>query len=65
MESCVTLWRETGVKVLPGEYLSRPAAPELGGGDPGLKYIRAALVDTPENVRRGLTAIRDVIGGRC
>jgi len=65
VESCVTLWRETGVKVLPGEYLSRPAAPELGGGDPGLKYIRAALVDTPENVRRGLTAIRDVIGGRC
>ena len=63
-ESCVSLWRETGVKVLPGAYLSRPAAPELGGGDPGLKYIRAALVDTPDNVRRGLTAILDVIGGR-
>ncbi len=57
------LWRETGVKVLPGAYLSRPAAPELGGDDPGLGYIRAALVDTPDNVRRGLTAIRDVIGG--
>ena len=63
-ESCVSLWRKTGVKVLPGAYLSRPAAPQLGGGDPGLKYIRAALVDTPDNVRRGLTAIRDVIGGR-
>lgn len=62
-ETCVRLWREKGVKCLPGSYLSRPAAPELGGGDPGARYIRAALVDTPENVRIGLTAIRDVLTG--
>ena len=60
--SCVRLWREAGVKVLPGAYLSRPASPGAGDGDPGARYIRAALVDEIENVRRGLTAIRDVLG---
>ena len=63
-EACVRLWRETGVKTLPGAYLSRPAPPELGGGDPGKTYLRAALVDEAPKVRRGLEAIRDVIGGR-
>ncbi|MEM7267737.1 MAG: aminotransferase class I/II-fold pyridoxal phosphate-dependent enzyme [Pseudomonadota bacterium] len=61
VESCLKLWRETGVKVLPGAYLSRPDAE---GNDPGVRYIRAALVDTEDNVRTGLSAIRDVIGGR-
>lgn len=62
-DACVRLWREAGVKVLPGAYLSREAPAALGGGDPGARFIRAALVDEPENVRRGLTAIRDVLGG--
>jgi N-succinyldiaminopimelate aminotransferase len=63
VETTKQLWRDKGVKVLPGSYLSRVSEPELGGVDPGARYIRAALVDTPENVRTGLTAIRDVILG--
>ncbi|MEL7465731.1 MAG: aminotransferase class I/II-fold pyridoxal phosphate-dependent enzyme [Pseudomonadota bacterium] len=61
--SCVRLWREAGVKVLPGSYLSRPGSPGAGDGDPGAHYIRAALVDTKDNVKRGLEAIRDVLTG--
>jgi len=61
--STMRLWQEAGVKVLPGSYLSRPATAGAGTGDPGAEYIRAALVDTEENVRRGLMAIRDVVGG--
>ncbi|MEL6792550.1 MAG: aspartate aminotransferase, partial [Pseudomonadota bacterium] len=61
--SCVRLWKEAGVKVLPGSYLSRPASPGAGEGDPGARYIRAALVDTKDNVKRGLEAIRDVLTG--
>ncbi|MEO0359855.1 MAG: aminotransferase class I/II-fold pyridoxal phosphate-dependent enzyme, partial [Pseudomonadota bacterium] len=58
---CKRLWREAGVKVLPGSYLSRPASPGAGDGDPGARYIRAALVDEAANVRRGLESIRDAL----
>ncbi|MEX2519457.1 MAG: aminotransferase class I/II-fold pyridoxal phosphate-dependent enzyme [Paracoccaceae bacterium] len=59
--AAVRLWVEAGVKVLPGGYLSRPGS--VDGLDPGAGYIRAALVDEPGQVERGLTAIREVIGG--
>ncbi|MEM9097019.1 MAG: aminotransferase class I/II-fold pyridoxal phosphate-dependent enzyme [Pseudomonadota bacterium] len=55
------LWRRTGVKGLPGRYLSRDTAPELGGGNPGAGYIRLALVAPAEDVRRGLEQVRDVL----
>jgi N-succinyldiaminopimelate aminotransferase len=49
------LWRETGVRVLPGAYLGRatPASP-----NPGHDYIRVALVADAAEVERGLAAIR-------
>ncbi len=53
------LWTETGVKVLPGGYLGR----DSGAGNPGAGYIRVAMVAPTEDVRRGLTAIRDCIYG--
>jgi aspartate/methionine/tyrosine aminotransferase len=56
--AAVRLWRRTGVRVLPGAYLGRDA----GGGNPGQGYIRVALVAGVEDVRRGLLAIRDVLG---
>ncbi len=39
-EMTLKLWRETGVKVLPGAYLSRDTAT----GNPGAGYIRVAMV---------------------
>ncbi|MFN3260411.1 MAG: aminotransferase class I/II-fold pyridoxal phosphate-dependent enzyme [Pikeienuella sp.] len=59
--AALRLWREHGVRVLPGAYLSRPGS--LDGTDPGAGRIRAALVDEPERVERGLRAIRAVLGG--
>lgn len=53
------LWRETGVRVLPGGYLGR-ATPEAP--NPGDPYIRVALVAPLSEVERGLTAIRDLSG---
>ncbi len=55
----VKLWRETGVRVLPGAYLSRDA----GGQNPGTGYIRVALVAMPEETQRGLRLLRDCIYG--
>jgi len=57
-EMTVRLWREDGVKVLPGSYLSRDTDPRLGGGNPGAGYIRVALVAHKQDVARGLQAIR-------
>jgi aspartate/methionine/tyrosine aminotransferase len=56
--AAVRLWRETGVRVLPGAYLGR----DDGRGNPGTGYIRVALVAGAQDVRRGLGAIRDVLG---
>ena len=56
------IWREAGVRCLPGKYLSRPAPNRLGAsvsdGDPGFEYVRLALVAPAPDVRRGLEAVR-------
>jgi N-succinyldiaminopimelate aminotransferase len=55
--AALRLWRETGVRVLPGAYLSR----EVNGDNPGKGYIRAALVAPRDETRRGLTRLRDCL----
>jgi len=57
-EAAVKLWRETGVKVLPGGYLAQDVE---GVENPGKKYIRVALVAPKEETERGLLAIRDCL----
>lgn len=57
--AALKLWRETGVRVLPGGYLSRDA----GGQNPGKGYIRVALVASREETQSGLTMLRDCIYG--
>jgi N-succinyldiaminopimelate aminotransferase len=63
--AAVRLWREAGVRSLPGEYLSRPAPEWLAssgsGADPGSEYVRLALVAPAGDVRRGLEAVRAVL----
>ena len=52
--AALRLWRETGVRVLPGAYLSR----ETSGGNPGQAYIRVAMVAPIDEMTRGLTSLR-------
>ncbi len=56
-EAALKLWRETGVRVLPGSYLSQ----DVAGGNPGKNYIRVALVAPKDETTRGLEAIRDCL----
>jgi len=56
-QAALRLWRETGVRVLPGAYLSR----EVAGDNPGTGYIRVALVAPREETQRGLTMLRDCL----
>ena len=54
--ACRRLWREAGIKVLPGAYLS------VGGADsPGRPYIRVALVDAPAAVEQALAQIASIL----
>ncbi len=55
--AAVRLWQETGVRVLPGAYLSR----DVGGYNPGQGFIRVAMVAPTQEMQRGLTLIRDCL----
>lgn len=57
--AAVKLWRETGVRVLPGAYLSR----DVGGDNPGKGYIRVALVAPKDEMQRGLIKLCDCLYG--
>lgn len=53
--AAMKLWTETGVRVLPGAYLSRDVNEE----NPGKGFIRVAMVAPKEDMTRGLIQIRD------
>lgn len=57
--AALKLWRKTGVRVLPGAYLSRDA----GGQNPGTGYIRVALVAPKDEMQSGLIQLRDCLYG--
>jgi len=59
-EAALKLWRETGVRVLPGAYLSR----DVAGENPGAGYIRVALVAPKDETQRGLSLLRDCLYGQ-
>ena len=52
--AALRLWREAGVKVLPGAYLAR----SVGGETPGAGHIRVAMVAPIDEMRDGLTRLR-------
>ncbi len=55
--AALKLWCETGVRVLPGAYLSR----DVAGQNPGKDFIRVALVAPKDETQAGLTQLRDCL----
>jgi aspartate/methionine/tyrosine aminotransferase len=53
------LWREGGVRVLPGKYCARDQA---DGSNPGVDYIRVAMVHDKETTAEALHRIVAVLG---
>ncbi|MSP52264.1 MAG: aminotransferase class I/II-fold pyridoxal phosphate-dependent enzyme [Alphaproteobacteria bacterium] len=53
-KAALRLWRDGGVRVIPGGYLSRP----VDGENPGQRYIRVALVDDLEKTEAALGALQ-------
>ncbi len=58
--AALKLWRETGIRVLPGAYLAR----EVNGDNPGKGYVRVALVAPKDETRCGLVRLRDCLYGQ-
>lgn len=54
------LWRDAGVRVLPGAYFGKPGA---DGVNPAAPFIRAALVHDIETTRDAVTRIRNTLAG--
>jgi aspartate/methionine/tyrosine aminotransferase len=53
------LWREGGLRVIPGHYLAREGA---DGRNPGMGYIRVALVQDKETTAEALHRLVAVLG---
>ena len=53
-QAALKAWTETGVRVLPGAYLSQT----VDGANPGAGYIRVALVAPKDDMQRGLITLR-------
>ena len=55
----LALWREAGVRVVPGRYLAREQA---DGSNPGADYIRVAVVQNKAITAEGLHRLVAVLG---
>ena len=55
--AALRLWRDAGVRVIPGEYLAR----EADGYHPGAGYIRLALVHDKDTTAEALTRLANVL----
>jgi N-succinyldiaminopimelate aminotransferase len=58
-EVALKLWREAGLRVLPGGYAARTQA---DGANPGAKYIRIAMVADRETTAEALHRLVAVLG---
>ena len=58
-EASKRLWRDGGLRVIPGHYLARDGA---DGSNPGTNYIRVALVQDKETTAEALHRLVAVLG---
>ena len=57
--AALALWREAGLRVVPGRYLARE---QSDGSNPGANYIRVAMVQNKEITAEGLHRLVAVLG---
>ena len=60
LEFTKRLYKEYNVKVLPGEFLARENA---DGENPGIGFVRIALVENEEKTREVLTRVKECLNG--
>ena len=60
--TALKLWREVGVKVLPGAYMGREIVAGNPRTNPGFPFIRVALVNDLSTITAALVKIGSVLG---
>jgi N-succinyldiaminopimelate aminotransferase len=60
-ETALRLWREQGVKVLPGAYMGREIEPGKTQSNPGFSYVRVALVSDLSTIMTALERVNDFL----
>jgi aspartate/methionine/tyrosine aminotransferase len=61
-ETTLGLWRDEGVKVLPGAYMGREIEPGKTQSNPGFSFIRIALVRDLSTIITALERVRNFLG---
>ena len=61
-EAAARLWREQGVKVLPGAYMGREIEPGKTQSNPGFSYVRVALVSDLSTIMTALERVNEFLG---
>ena len=56
------LWRDEGVRVLPGAYMGREIEPGKTQSNPGFSYVRVALVSDLSTIMTALERVRNFLG---
>ena len=57
-KAALKLWKEAGVRVMPGNYLARN---DKNNENPGTAFIRIALVQKPEFIQEALIRLKETI----
>lgn len=60
-DAALKLWREEGVKVLPGTFMGRESEPGKIQSNPGFSYIRIALVSDLSTIKAALERVNEFL----
>jgi aspartate/methionine/tyrosine aminotransferase len=60
-ETALRLWREAGVRTLPGAYMGRESEPGKTRTNPGFSYLRVALVNDLSTITTALERMAEVL----
>ena len=60
-EAAVKLWREAGIRVLPGAYMGHEKIPGKSQSNPGFPYIRVALVHPLSTIEATLGRMGEIL----
>jgi aspartate/methionine/tyrosine aminotransferase len=61
--AALKLWREGGIRVLPGAYMGREILPGKPQSNPGFSFLRVALVSDLSTIRTALQRMGEILSG--
>jgi len=61
-DAALGLWRQEGIRVLPGAYMGREIQPGKTQTNPGFSYVRLALVSDLSTILTALERVKNFLG---